>query len=115
LYLPNDYADPQVLNNFKNCCSCLPVAATDLNKLALLEFTADTPVFVDEIIPIMPSKTLFPVDVFAVPVPVPPLVVPAAVVFAVVVSVTVGALVDALVVLDVSLLFVFAVVPTVGS
>ena len=72
-------AEPHVLNNFMNCCTCVSDEAIDLSNVALLLLTDDTPVFIELIILIKPSKIPpFPVDdeddddgVLPVPVPVP--------------------------------------------
>lgn len=54
---------PHVLNNFINCCTCVRDEARDLSNVAPLLFTDDTPVFIELIILMIPSKTPpFPVD-----------------------------------------------------
>ena len=49
--------DPHVLNNFINCCTCAREAAMDFSNVAPLLFTDDTPVFMELIMLIIPSRT----------------------------------------------------------
>lgn len=61
--------EPQVLNNFINCCTCAREEAMDFNNVALLLLTDDTPVFIELIILMIPSRTPpFPVEEEDVPV-----------------------------------------------